>query len=87
MTIETVVPEEFFGDVIGDLNRRRGTVKETKDRGDLKVIDGEVPLVEMFGYAGDLRSLTKGRGTFTMEFHQYEIVPDNIAEEIKEGRK
>jgi elongation factor G len=87
MKIEVVVPEEFFGDVIGDLNRRRGIIEETKDRANLKVIQGKVPLAEMFGYATGLRSLTQGRGTFTMEFDHYEKVPDNIAQEIVEGKR
>jgi elongation factor G len=87
MKIEIVIPEEFFGDVIGDLNRRRGTIEETKDRRNMKVIDGKVPLGEMFGYATSLRSLTQGRGTFTMEFSHYERVPENIAQEIIEGKR
>ncbi len=87
MRIEIVVPEEFFGDVIGDLNRRRGTIEETKDRVNLKVIDGKVPLAEMFGYATSLRSLTQGRGIFTMEFDRYDKTPDNIAQEIIEGKR
>ncbi len=87
MKIEVVIPEEFFGDVIGDLNRRRGIIEETKDRGELKVIDGKVPLGEMFGYATSLRSLTQGRGVFTMEFNHYDKVPDNIAKEIIEGKR
>ncbi len=87
MKIETAIPEEFFGDVIGDFNRRRGVISETKDRGTQKVIGGTVPLSEMFGYATTLRSLTQGRGTFTMEFASYEKTPDNIAEEIAEGKR
>jgi len=87
MKIEVVMPVEFFGDVIGDLNRRRGMIEETKDRGDLKVVEGKVPLAEMFGYATALRSLTQGRGTFTMEFCNYEKVPENIAKEIVEGKR
>ncbi|MBZ9572811.1 elongation factor G [Patescibacteria group bacterium] len=87
MRIEVVVPSEFFGDTIGDLNRRRGVIEETKDRGKLKVIEGKVPLAEMFGYATTLRSLTQGRGTFTMEFARYDRVPDNIAQEIIEGKR
>ncbi|MDD5750578.1 MAG: elongation factor G [Candidatus Pacebacteria bacterium] len=87
MKLETVVPEEFFGDAIGDLNRRRGTIDETLDRLNLKVVRGKVPLSEMFGYATSLRSLTQGRGTFTMEFDHYERVPDNIAKEIIEGKR
>ncbi len=87
MKIEVVVPSEFFGDVIGDLNRRRGLIEETKDRINLKVIDVKVPLAEMFGYATGLRSLTQGRGTFTMEFDHYEKVPENITKEIIEGKR
>jgi len=87
MKLEIITPDEFFGDVIGDLNRRRGTIDETLDRLNLKVIRGKVPLSEMFGYATSLRSLTQGRGTFTMEFDCYEKVPDNIAKEIIEGKR
>ncbi|PJA01643.1 elongation factor G [bacterium (Candidatus Gribaldobacteria) CG_4_10_14_0_2_um_filter_41_16] len=87
MKLEIVVPEEFFGDTIGDLNRRRGTIDETLDRLNLKVIQGKVPLAEMFGYATSLRSLTQGRGTFTMEFDHYERVPNNIAKDIIEGKR
>lgn len=85
MRLEVVVPKDFFGDVIGDLNSRRGRVEKTKDRREMKVIDAEVPLAEMFGYATTLRSLTEGRGTFTMEFDRYKKVPKNVAKEIIEG--
>ncbi|HHE67444.1 MAG TPA: elongation factor G [Candidatus Parcubacteria bacterium] len=87
MKLEVVAPEEFFGDTIGDLSSRRGKIEETKDRGNLKVIDAKVPLAEMFGYATTLRSLTEGRGTFTMEFDHYEETPHNIAQEIIEGKR
>jgi len=87
MKIEVGIPEEFFGDVIGDLNRRRGIIEETSDRVGQKIINGKVPLSEMFGYATSLRSLTQGRGAFTMEFDEYEKVPANIAEAIAEGLK
>jgi len=87
MRLEVIVPEDFFGDAIGDLSARRGKIEETKDRLDLKVIDAVVPLAEMFGYATSLRSLTEGRGTFTMEFNHYEEVPANIAQEIIEGKR
>ncbi|XOB46211.1 MAG: elongation factor G [Candidatus Nealsonbacteria bacterium] len=87
MKLEVVIPSEFFGDVIGDLSARRGKIKETKDRLNLKIIDAEVPLTEMFGYATTLRSLTEGRGTFTMEFDCYSEVPQNIAQDIIEGKK
>ena len=87
MKLEVVVPAEFFGDVVGDLASRRGKIEETSDRLQLKVIDAKVPLSEMFGYATSLRSLTEGRGTFTMEFNCYEEVPQNIATEIVEGKR
>jgi len=86
MRLEIVVPAEYFGDTIGDLSARRGQIKETKDRLNLKVIKGEVPLAEMFGYATTIRSLTKGRGTFTMEFDHYGETPQGIAQGIIEGR-
>ncbi|MDD4990579.1 MAG: elongation factor G, partial [Candidatus Pacebacteria bacterium] len=87
MKLEAACPEEFFGDVIGDLNRRRGLIEETDDRVGQKIIKGKVPLAEMFGYATSLRSLTQGRGAFTMEFNHYERVPANIAQEIVEGKR
>ncbi len=87
MRLEVVIPAEFFGDVIGGLSAKRGKIEETKDRLNLKVISVEVPLAEMFGYATALRSLTEGRGTFTMEFDHYEEVPNNIAQEIIEGKR
>ncbi len=87
MKLELVLPEDFFGDVIGDLSARRGKIEETKDRLNLKVIDAKVPLTEMFGYATSLRSLTEGRGTFTMEFDRYEEVPQNITQEIIDGKR
>lgn len=87
MKLEVIVPSEFFGDAIGDLGARRGKIEETKDRLDLKVIDAKVPLSEMFGYATSIRSMTEGRGIFTMEFDHYEEVPGNIAQEIIEGKR
>ena len=87
MKLEVIIPEEFFGDTIGDLSSRRGRIEETKDRLNLKVIDAKIPLAEMFGYATTLRSLTEGRGNFTMEFDSYEEVPANIAQEIVEGKR
>lgn len=87
MKLEVVVPEDFFGDVIGDLSARRGQIENTEDRLNMKVIDVKVPLAEMFGYATALRSMTEGRGTFTMEFDHYEEVPQNIAQEIIEGKR
>jgi len=87
MKIEIICSKESFSEVIGNFNARRGQIKETSDRLDSKIIDGEVPLSEMFGYATSLRSLTEGRGTFTMEFSHYQEVPKNIAQEIIEGKR
>ncbi len=87
MRLEVIVPSNFFGDAISDLSARRGKIEETKDRMNLKVIGAKVPLAEMFGYATSLRSLTEGRGTFTMEFDHYGQVPDNVAQEIIEGKR
>jgi len=87
MKLEVVIPEEFFGDTIGDLSARRGKIEETSDRLNMKVIDAKVPLSEMFGYATSLRSMTEGRGTFVMEFDNYEEVPANVAQEIIEGKR
>jgi len=87
MKLEVIVPSGFFGDTIGDLSSRRGRIEETNDRLNLKVIDSKVPLSEMFGYSTAIRSLTEGRGTFTMEFDHYEEVPANIAQEIIEGKR
>ncbi|MGI9228005.1 MAG: elongation factor G [Gammaproteobacteria bacterium] len=82
MKVEVVTPEDYMGDVVGDLNRRRGMVGGMEDGPAGKIIRSEVPLVEMFGYATDLRSATQGRATYTMEFHKYKEVPNNIADGI-----
>ncbi|WP_338833620.1 Elongation factor G [Moorella humiferrea] len=82
MKVEVVVPEEYMGDVIGDLNARRGRLEGMEPRAGAQVIHAFVPLAEMFGYATDLRSRTQGRGTYVMQFDHYEEVPQNIAEEI-----
>ena len=82
MAVEVVTPEDYMGDVMGDLNRRRGLVQGMDDSPAGKVINAEVPLAEMFGYATDLRSATQGRATFTMEFLKYAEVPGNIADGI-----
>ena len=87
MGLEVIIPSSFFGDVIGDLSARRGKIQETKDRLNLKVINTKVPLAEMFGYATTLRSLTEGRGTFTMEFDRYDEMPQSVAQEVVEGKK
>jgi elongation factor G len=84
--VEVVTPEEFMGEVIGDLNRRRGRVHGMEARGNAQVVSASVPLSEMFGYATDLRSNTQGRATYTMQFEGYEEVPPNIGEKIIEQR-
>ena len=82
MKVEVVSPEENMGDVVGDLNRRRGMIIGMNEGTMGKIIDAEVPLAEMFGYATDLRSATQGRATFTMEFDKYSVAPNNVADEI-----
>lgn len=89
MATEVVSPEQYMGDVIGDLNSRRGKIMSMEPQQGVQVIKAEVPLAEMFGYATQLRSLSQGRATYTMEFHHYEPVPSNIAQELvaKSGGK
>jgi elongation factor G len=82
MAVEVVTPEEFLGDVMGNLNSRRGRIEEMQPMGNATTIKASVPLSEMFGYATDLRSMTQGRATFTMQFDRYEDVPQSIAAEI-----
>jgi elongation factor G len=82
MSVEVVVPEDYLGDVIGDLNSRRGKIQGMSQRGNAQILHSSVPLSEMFGYATDLRSATQGRATYTMQFAHYEEVPKNISEEI-----
>jgi elongation factor G len=82
MDVEVVTPEDYMGDVVGDLNRRRGRIQSMDQRGNARVVRAEVPLSEMFGYATDLRSSTQGRAAYTMQFKHYEPVPSNIASEI-----
>ncbi|HEX5429605.1 MAG TPA: elongation factor G [Patescibacteria group bacterium] len=82
MKVEVTTPESSMGDVIGDLNAKRGKILEMTDRGNLKIIDAEVPLAEMFGYATQIRSMSQGQASYTMEFHHYEEVPRNVAEKI-----
>ena len=85
--VEVTTPEEYMGDVIGDLNSRRGQVSGMTDRNGAKIINAFVPLSEMFGYATDLRSKTQGRASYSMEFERYEQVPTNIAQEVIKERK
>ncbi|MBI2640750.1 MAG: elongation factor G [Candidatus Sungbacteria bacterium] len=88
MKIEVVLPEQFLGEVTGDLNSKRARIEEMSERGlGIKVIDAKVPLAETFGYVTTLRSLTQGRASFTMEFDHYEEVPNNIAQQIIEGKR
>ena len=82
MRVEVVMPEENMGDVVGDLNRRRGIILGMADNASGKVVTAEVPLAEMFGYATDVRSATQGRATFTMEFLKYSEAPANVAQAI-----
>ncbi len=86
MKVEVVTPEEFMGDVMGNLNSKRGQIGEMTDRGNAKVIRADVPLAEMFGYATELRSMTQGRANYSMEFGHYSPTPKNVAEKIVEER-
>ena len=85
MKVEVVTPEDYMGDVIGDLNSRRGQVQIMENRRNASVIDAMVPLANMFGYVNNLRSLSQGRANYTMQFSHYEQVPSNVAEEVKEN--
>jgi elongation factor G len=82
MRVEVVVPEEFMGDIMGDLNARRGRIVSMEARGGTQIVNSRVPLSEMFGYATDLRSRTQGRATYTMHFDRYEQAPQNVSEEV-----
>ncbi|MDP2650573.1 MAG: elongation factor G [bacterium] len=87
MKVQVITPADFFGDVAGDISSKRGQIESMEDRGMIKVIEAKVPLSEMFGYATGLRSMTQGRGSFTMEFLHYEAVPKSIEQLIAEGKK
>jgi elongation factor G len=82
MEVEVVCPEEYMGDVIGDLNSKRGQVSGMDQRGLMRVVRAEVPLAEMFSYSTNLRSRTQGRATYTMQFKEYQPVPPNVAEAV-----
>jgi elongation factor G len=82
MSVEVVTPEDNMGDVIGDLNSRRGIIQAMEERGGARVVRALVPLSEMFGYVGDLRSKTQGRASYSMQFDSYNEVPANVAKEI-----
>jgi elongation factor G len=82
MKVETVTPGDYLGDVIGDINRRRGMIQDQLERGTNIAVVATVPLSEMFGYIGQLRGMTSGRASYTMEFSHYEPVPRNVADEV-----
>jgi elongation factor G len=82
MAVEVTTPDDFMGDVIGDLNSRRGQIQAMEERSGARVVKALVPLSEMFGYVGDLRSKTQGRASYSMQFDSYAQVPNNVAEEI-----
>ena len=84
MSVEVIVPDEYLGDVMGDLNSRRGKIGGMEQRKDAQVVSAHVPLSSMFGYVTDLRSLTQGRAVFHMEFSNYQKVPSSIESEILE---
>lgn len=87
MKLQILIPTDFLGEITGNLNSKRGRIEEIGDRPGLKVIDAKVPLSEMFGYATEIRSMSQGRGSFTMEFDHYEPTPNNVAQLIIEGKK
>jgi elongation factor G len=87
MRVEIVMPEKFMGDITGHITGKRGQIESMEDRGLAKVVNAKVPLSEMFGYTTALRSMTEGRGSMTMEFDHYEVVPMSVAEAIKAQRK
>ncbi len=87
MKVQIIIPSEFLGDVTGDVNSKRGRINSTEERERVRVIEASIPLAEMFGYSTTLRSMTQGRGSFSMEFSHYEIIPANVAQEIVEGKK
>ena len=83
MRVEVVTPEEYLGDIIGDLNSRRGSVTSMDTRANANVVNSMVPLANMFGYVNNLRSMSQGRAQFTMQFDHYEQVPQAVADEVK----
>jgi elongation factor G len=87
MKVEIVTPDKFYGDITGNLSSKRGQIEGMDERGQDKVVRAMVPLSEMFGYVNNLRSMTEGRATFTMEFGKYDVVPANIAKDIAENKK
>jgi len=86
MDVEVTTPEDYVGDVMGDLSSRRGMIQGQENKGNFTIINARVPLSEMFGYSTDLRSATQGRASYSMQFAVYEAVPKNISEEIIKER-
>ncbi len=87
MKVQVIIPDNYMGEVTGNVNSKRGRIESMDDRPGLKVINAQIPLSEMFGYATDLRTMTQGRGSFSMEFDHYEPAPNNVAQQIIEGKK
>ncbi len=87
MKVQVIIPDNYMGEVTGNVNAKRGRIESMDDRPGLKVVNAKIPLSEMFGYATDLRTMTQGRGSFTMEFDHYEPAPNNVAQQIIEGKK
>ena len=87
MKVQVIAPQDFLGDVTGDISSKRGKIKSMDERNNVRVVDADVPLAEMFGYSTGLRSMTQGRGSFNMEFSHYEEVPQNVAQAIIEGKQ
>ena len=84
MSVEVVTPDDYMGDIIGDLNSRRGQVSSMDQRGNARVVNAMVPLAAMFGYVNTLRSLSQGRAQFSMQFDHYTVVPNQVSEEIQQ---
>jgi elongation factor G len=87
MKVEVITPENFMGEVIGDLNSKRGQIQEMTDRGQMKIVRAMVPLASMFGYATSLRSMSQGRASYAMEFDHYAETPNNVAQTIIAGKQ
>ncbi|PIP60808.1 elongation factor G, partial [Candidatus Uhrbacteria bacterium CG22_combo_CG10-13_8_21_14_all_47_17] len=86
MKVEVITPEDYMGDVIGDLNSKRGQIQDMEERMGARIVNAFVPLSEMFGYATELRSMTQGRASYSMQFDHYGEVPSNVAQTVVEGR-
>ena len=82
MNVKVIIPEQFIGDITGDLNHKRGRIMGVSSENHMQIIQAEVPYAELFRYAAELRSVTAGQGTFEMEFNRYDIVPSNVAQKV-----